>query len=136
MKESVCAALILGLVWAGLVLLSAPARALPPEPETGAASEAAPETPRQARPARTSPVMFSLHSLEDCCDVIDNLIENNTIVLTMEELDMSLVQRAVDTLSGAVFALHATIRRASEKTYLIAPNTVEVSETYDVDRRF
>ena len=50
MKESVCAALILGLVWAGLVLLSAPARALPPEPETGAASEAAPETPPSDEP--------------------------------------------------------------------------------------
>jgi len=89
-----------------------------------------------ARPSRSRTVMFSLHSLEDCCDVIDNLIMNNTIVLTMEELDPSLTQRAVDTLSGAVFALHATIRRASEKTYLIAPNSVEVNETYDVDRRF
>jgi FtsZ-interacting cell division protein YlmF len=46
------------------------------------------------------------------------------------------MQRAVDTLSGAVFALHATIRKASERTYLIAPSGVEVNETYDMDRRF
>ena len=80
--------------------------------------------------------MFSLHSLEDCCDVIDNLILNNTVVLTMDDLDARLMQRAVDTLSGAVFALHATIRKASERTYLIAPANVEVNETYDMDRRF
>ena len=80
--------------------------------------------------------MFALHNLEDCCDVIDNLILNNTVVLTMDELDPKIIQRAVDTLSGAVFALHATIRKASDRTYLIAPMNVEVNETYDVDRRF
>lgn len=99
--------------------------------------------PRQNMPAprmRVSPRprtdMCSLHSLEDCCEVIDKLISGNTIVLTMDELDGYLMQRAVDTLSGAVFALHATIRKASDKTYLIAPMGVEVNETYDVDRRF
>ena len=84
--------------------------------------------------ARQRTVMFSLRNLEDCCDVIDNLILNNTVVLTIDELDARLMQRAVDTLSGAVFALHATIRKASERTYLIAPSGVEVNETYDMGR--
>jgi len=108
----------------------------------GSLDEEAPRMEEQAlqRPtrggARQRTVMFSLHSLEDCCDVIDNLIINNTVVLTMDDLDPKLMQRAVDTLSGAVFALHATIRKASERTYLIAPSGVEVNETYDMDRRF
>ena len=89
-----------------------------------------------ATPARQRTVMFSLHALEDCCDVIDNLILSNTVVLTMDDLDPATMQRAVDTLSGAVFALHATIRKASERTYLIAPANVEVDETYDMDDRF
>ena len=87
-------------------------------------------------PVRARTVMFSLRNLEDCCDVIDNLILNNTVVLTMDELDVRLMQRAVDTLSGAVFALHATIRKASEHTYLIAPSGVEVNETYDMESRY
>ena len=85
---------------------------------------------------RSRTVMYSLHSLEDCCEVIDQLIANNTVVLTMDELDGHLLQRAVDTLSGAVFALHASIRKASDKTYLVAPMSVEVNDTYDLDRRF
>ena len=85
---------------------------------------------------RPRTVMFSLHSLEDCCDVIDNLILSNTVVLTMDDLDARLMQRAVDTLSGAVFALHATIRKASDRTYLIAPSGVEVNETYDMGGRY
>ena len=92
--------------------------------------------PRMRVSPRPRTDMCSLRTLEDCCEVIDKLIAGNTIVLTMDELDGYLMQRAVDTLSGAVFALHATIRKASDKTYLIAPMGVEVNETYDVDRRF
>ncbi len=86
--------------------------------------------------SRQRTMMFALHELRDCCDVIDNLILNNTVVLTMDDLDPKIMQRAVDTLSGAVFALHATIRKASDRTYLIAPMNVEVNENYDVDHRF
>lgn len=93
--------------------------------------------PRNARVSpRSRTVMYSLHSLEDCCEVIDQLIANNTVVLTMDELDGRLLQRAVDTLSGAVFALHASIRKASDRTYLVAPMSVEINEAYDMDRRF
>ena len=100
------------------------------------APQAQPRNSRNGGSSRQTTVMFALHNLEDCCDVIDNLIMNNTVVLTMDHLDDKLMQRAVDTLSGAVFALHATIRKASERTYLIAPMTVEVNETYDTDNRF
>ena len=99
--------------------------------------------PPQTRPqnrmrvsSRSRTVMYSLHSLEDCCEVIDQLIANNTVVLTMDELDGRLMQRAVDTLSGAVFALHASIRKASDRTYLVAPMSVEVNDAYDVERGF
>ncbi len=108
----------------------------PPEARYGGV----PQRPTLQRPARISQrsrtVMYSLHSLEDCCEVIDQLIANNTVVLTMDELDGHLLQRAVDTLSGAVFALHASIRKASDRTYLVAPMSVEVNEAYDMDRRF
>ncbi|MBQ8506429.1 MAG: cell division protein SepF [Clostridia bacterium] len=92
--------------------------------------------PRMEGASRQRTVMYSLRTLKDCCEVIDNLIMNNTVVLTLDEMDPALMQRAVDTLSGAVFALRATIRKASDCTYLIAPMTVEVNETYDVDDRF
>ena len=113
------------------------------EPQERRQSNAAPQQqqsrPQQSRsraPQRSRTVMYSLHTLEDCCEVIDQLIANNTVVLTMDELDGRLLQRAVDTLSGAVFALHASIRKASDKTYLVAPQSVEVNDAYDVERGF
>ena len=105
-----------------------------PRYDSAPAAVAPQRSMRVSRRSRT--VMYSLHSLEDCCEVIDQLIANNTVVLTMDELDGHLLQRAVDTLSGAVFALHASIRKASDRTYLVAPMSVDVSDTYDMDRRF
>ena len=102
----------------------------------GSLEDSPADVQRSAAPgaSRQRTVMFTLRHLEDCCDVIDNLILSNTVVLTIDDIDPRLMQRAVDTLSGAVFALHATIRKASEHTYLIAPSGVEVNETYDVGR--
>ena len=99
----------------------------PREPRTERAS---------ARTARSRTMMCQLTSLEDCCDVIDSLIAGNVVVLTLDELEPKLVQRALDTLSGAVFALSATIRKASDKTYVIAPSTAELNESYDAERRY
>ena len=93
-------------------------------------------TRTHTRAQRQRTMMCSLNTLEDCCDVIDSLIAGNVVVLTLDEIDPKLTQRAIDTLSGAVFALSATIRKASDRTYVLAPNTVEVDETYDVERRF
>ena len=93
-------------------------------------------TRAQTRAQRQRTLMCSLNTLEDCCDVIDSLIAGNVVVLTLDDIDPKLTQRAIDTLSGAVFALNATIRKASDRTYVLAPNTVEVNETYDVERRF
>ena len=93
-------------------------------------------TRTHTRAQRQRTMMCSLNTLEDCCDVIDSLIAGNVVVLTLDEIDPKLTQRAIDTLSGAVFALNATIRKASDRTYVLAPSTVEVNETYDVERRF
>ena len=71
-------------------------------------------------------------------DVLQTVLhaDMDMIRMTLDEIDPKLTQRAIDTLSGAVFALSATIRKASDRTYVLAPNTVEVNETYDVERRF
>jgi FtsZ-interacting cell division protein YlmF len=85
---------------------------------------------------RQKTVMYNLYSLADCKEVIDQLILNATVIITMSDLEHGHLQRAVDTLSGAVFALNAKIRKVSEYTYLIAPNSVEVDDAFDSDRDY
>jgi len=88
---------------------------------------------RQGRPASAAQktVMCNLYSLGDCKSVIDQLIQNYTVIITLNDLETAYIQRAVDTLSGAVFALNAKIRRISENTYLIAPNGMQVDDFMD-----
>lgn len=103
--------------------------------------EPAQEPAYQSRPAprgtsggRT--VMFSLKTLRDANQVITALVKGNTIVMTLDTDDDHLTERIVDTLSGAVFALGATIRKASAKTYLLAPRSVNVKAAYEVEDQF
>ncbi len=105
----------------------------PPRSQGRYAQQPPAPRPRRAMQVsrRTRTVMYSLHTLKDCTKVIDDLIANNTVVLSMEELEGSLMQRALDTLSGAAFALDANIRKASDRTYLITPTSVEVNDGYD-----
>ena len=107
-------------------------------PRASSRYAAQPPVPRNPQPRRamqvsrrTRTVMYSLHTLKDCTKVIDDLISNNTVVLSMEELEGGLMQRALDTLSGAAFALDANIRKASDRTYLITPTSVEVNDGYE-----
>ena len=110
----------------------------PARPERAERAEAERFDP-PARPARGSgqrTMMFSLKTLYDANPVITALVRGNTIVMTIETNNPELRQRIVDTLSGAVFALSATIYQASDRTYLLAPKTVDVSLAYDVDNQF
>ena len=75
--------------------------------------------------------MFSSQTDDDFSD----LLENKSVLLNLEDMDDRLIQRAIDTLGGAAFALNATLRRASDRTYLIAPLSVDIAYTNDADRR-
>ncbi len=86
--------------------------------------------------SRHQTVIYYLHTLEECRDVITDLIDGKTVLLNLEEMDEKTIQRGIDTLCGAAFALNATLRKASDKTYLIAPTNVEVAMTNEAERRF
>ncbi len=80
---------------------------------------------------RAETMIFYLHQLEECREVITALLDNKTVLLNLEDMDERLIQRGIDTLCGAAFALNATLRKASDKTYLIAPNSVTVESSSD-----
>ena len=96
-----------------------------------------PERPAPAarRPARSSgeTIVISLVTLRDTNKVITALCGGDTIVVTIESADSALKTRILDTLAGAVYALNATIRQASEMTYVLAPGTVNLQTGADYD---
>ena len=65
--------------------------------------------------------------------VIDDLLENHSVLINLENLDLDEAQRIIDTLIGACYAINATIKKAAQQTYLLAPSTVEIAGTYADD---
>lgn len=87
-------------------------------------------------PTGTSTMVYYMHSLNECSNVIRDLIGGYSILLNLEETDSAQMQRIVDTLAGASFALGAVIRKVSEKTYIIAPRNVNVMTSDRYERRY
>ena len=56
------------------------------------------------------------------------LIEKKSVLLNLDELDSLQAQRTLDTMSGATFAIGARLSRASDRTWLITPSTVDVND--------
>lgn len=87
-------------------------------------------------PAGTGTMVYYMHSLSECSNVIRDLIRGYSILLNLEEADTAQMQRIVDTLAGATFALGAVIRKVSERTYIIAPKNVNVMTSDRFERRY
>lgn len=78
---------------------------------------------------RHQTIIIHLQSVEGCKEVILSLIEKKTVLLNLDELDSLQTQRALDTMSGATYAIGARLSRASDRTWLITPSNVEVASS-------
>ena len=87
-------------------------------------------------PTGSGTMVYYMHSLSECSNVIRDLIRGYSILLNLEEADTAQMQRIVDTLAGATFALGAVIRKVSERTYIIAPKNVNVMTSDRYERRY
>lgn len=102
-----------------------------------AARTAAPAGVPAGRPMGVdSCVPYTISSIEECCSVIEAVIANRMVFLTLDShMDDHMIQRVVDTLSGATFALQATIRKGADRAYIITPRTVTMEDPRSYGRR-
>ena len=79
-------------------------------------------------------------TLEGSLSVIDNIKAKRTILLNLEGVEQELLIRMLDVISGATYALGATIKKATTDSYFIAPGGVdingEVFDAYGDDEEF
>ena len=62
--------------------------------------------------------------------VCDLLKQQKTVIVNMEGIDMKEAQRIMDFLSGVTYAINGDIQAISGRIYVIAPESVEVSEHF------
>lgn len=78
-------------------------------------------TAQNPQPKKASHVILKPRTIEDCREAIQALIAGNTVLLNTSYMDAATERRAVDIMSGAMYALKADHTDVSEHVYLFEP---------------
>lgn len=66
-------------------------------------------------------------SVEDAREITETLLENRTVVLNLEGLDVDIAQRIIDFTSGSCFAIAGNLQKISHYIFIITPASVDIS---------
>lgn len=64
---------------------------------------------------------------DEATEVVDALLDNCTVILNLEGLDMELAQHIIDFTSGASYSLDGNIRRVSAYIFILTPSGVDIT---------
>ena len=66
-------------------------------------------------------------SMEDTRDIANTLLNNCTVVLNLEGIDVEVAQRVIDFSCGACFAINGNLQMVSSYIFILTPSAVEIS---------
>ncbi len=67
------------------------------------------------------------HTMEDSREITETLLNNCTVILNMEGLDLEIAQRIIDFASGSCFAIHGKLQKISSFIFVLTPANVDIS---------
>ncbi len=123
-----------------------PVRPVKPAKETAAAKTTAPKTAVKPKPVskpktsskitplsgRTSMANMEVcvikpNSMEDTREIADTLLDDCTVLLNLEGIDVEVAQRVIDFSSGTCYALGGSLQKVSSYIFVLTPANVEIS---------
>jgi len=66
-------------------------------------------------------------SVEDAREITETLLNNRTVILNVEGLDVEVAQRIIDFTSGSTFAISGNLQKISNYIFVITPASVDIS---------
>lgn len=66
-------------------------------------------------------------SMEDTREIADTLVENATVILNLEGIDVELAQRIIDFTSGACYSLDGSFQQVSSYIFVLGPSNVDIT---------
>lgn len=66
-------------------------------------------------------------SVEDSREITETLLQDRTVVLNVEGLDLDIAQRIIDFTSGSCFAISGNLQKISNYIFIITPSSVDIS---------
>lgn len=66
-------------------------------------------------------------SMEDTREIADSLVDNCTVVLNLEGMDVELAQRIIDFTSGSCYSLGGRLQKVSSYIFILTPYNVDIT---------
>ena len=66
-------------------------------------------------------------SMENTREIADTLLENSTVILNLEGIDIDLAQRIIDFASGSCYSLGGTLQKVSSYIFVLGPSSVDIT---------
>ncbi|MGN8630639.1 cell division protein SepF [Blautia sp. HCP3S3_G3] len=112
---------------------------------TAAASKTASREEKQVRPSVSSKItpmrssrrqnqssnmevcVIKPTSMEDSREIADTLVDNSTVILNLEGIDVEMAQRIIDFTSGACYSLGGSLQKVSSYIFVLGPSNVDIT---------
>lgn len=78
-------------------------------------------------------ILYEPKSYNEVQEIADNLLNNRSIVINLQQVDRQQAKRIVDFLSGTVYAIKGDIQKLGVSTFLCTPENVEVTGEISVE---
>lgn len=72
-------------------------------------------------------LLKSPQEFQDIMEIVDSLKARKIVVMNINEIEPRLAQRMIDYIVGACYALNGEFQEITKSIYLIAPDSVEIS---------
>lgn len=66
-------------------------------------------------------------SVDDAREITETLLNDQTVVLNLENLDVEIAQRIIDFASGSTYAISGNLQKISNYIFIITPACVDIS---------
>ena len=64
---------------------------------------------------------------DESTEIVDALLDNCTVILNLEGLDITLAQHIIDFTAGASYAIDGNIKKVSSYIFILAPEGVDIT---------
>ena len=72
-------------------------------------------------------ILEAIKKMEDAKDIAETLMNNCTVILNLEGLDVEIAQRIIDFTCGACYSLGGSLQKISGYIYILTPAGVDIS---------
>lgn len=71
--------------------------------------------------------VFKPTAFDQSKEIVDTLLDNNTVLMNFEGVDITISQRVLDIVTGACMAINGNLQKISNYIFIATPSSIEVS---------